>query len=90
MDKHISERKHAKKRAIQRYDFRYNKQDRRNLIDIIQYKSKEHGIVIDAKCQTNRITKILLSYKGDQYYVVYDKKRKEIVTFLDTAWYTKD
>ena len=75
--KHLSQRIHAKKRALQRYGVQLTTAQIFDLID--QIKSRDAILV--AK-QTLRV-KVYLVTHGDRYMVaVYDRKRKEIITFL--------
>lgn len=71
--KHIAQRIHAKKRAKERYGVDFTTSDLKNLIDKIQNRK---ALLIEK--QSLRLS----VFKVDIYYVVYDKKRKEIVTFL--------
>lgn len=87
--KHLSLRKHAKRRAQQRCGLAFNKTDRRNILSIIQCQSSEFGKVLASKKQTNSKTEILLSYKDNKYFLIYDKNRKEVITFLKPEWFKK-
>lgn len=73
-----SQIKHAIKRAKQRFDLCLTKQ---NLIEIVRNIQNNIDCVFIKK-QSNRISLFVITYKDQQYRVVYDKERKSIVTFL--------
>ena len=75
--KRSSERKHAKKRARQRYKLLINKAILEELINNIQNNKGEF-----IYRSSNRATIWKLVCKGKDVLVVYDKLRAQIVTFL--------
>ena len=68
---------HAKRRALERYDLDINRKSRMGIISLIQ-----NNHTIERKKQSNRVTIHTLNYNGKIIKVVYDKDRKNIVTFL--------
>ena len=77
MDKAKSQRIHAKRRALQRYDISLNREDLEKIIQLIQTGK---GRCIEK--QSNTRTIFIVEYKGKDCKVVYDKLRKNICTFL--------
>jgi hypothetical protein len=76
--KNICERIHAKRRAYQRYGLSFNRKDYFNIINLIKTgKSKQ----ICKQSNTRSIKKV--NYNNIDLYLVYDKLRGEIATFLD-------
>ena len=68
---------HAKKRALERYGLNLITKDLRQLVlDIQNGKSK----LIEQ--QSLRVSIREVEFNGEQVFVVYDSKRKSIVTFL--------
>lgn len=72
-----SERRHAKKRAFERYGLVLNKFDFQTIILRIQTNKAKF-----IERQTNRITIWELTVHDILCRVVYDKQRKQIVSFL--------
>ena len=78
LSKKIAERKHGTKRALQRYSIHLTRQIRTQIIGKIQHKD---GVFIGKI--SNRMTIWKISTPDcSEVIVVYDKKRKELVTFL--------
>lgn len=77
MDKKLAQRIHAKYRAQQRYGLSLNRHDLRRLVDQIQAGNAQ---VI--KRSSLRVSVLELAIDGLVFRVVYDHKRKNIVTFL--------
>ena len=76
MRKKKCQRKHAKRRALERYGIEYNEEDLRLIRKLIsEGKSKSTK-------QSNRVRIHELEYMGENIKIVYDKIRKEIVSFL--------
>jgi len=72
-----SERIHAKQRFLERYGLDFNRHVRREFERLIICNQ---GYLVEK--QSNRITVYDVIYEGKVYRVVYDKKRKTIVTAL--------
>lgn len=75
--KALAQRLHAKKRASQRFGLALTTADLRQIAESIR-----RGNSTPIERQSNRVTLHRVEFKGEQYRVVYDRKRKEIVTFL--------
>lgn len=80
MNKRDQERKHFKKRLLQRYNLTLTDTDCECLIGKIKNNDKKE-VKFLAK-QSNRITVHLVVYKNTEIVLVYDKMRKQIVTAL--------
>ena len=80
MNKKEQERKHFKKRILQRYDLTLTDNDCEFLIGKIKNNDKKE-VKFLAK-QSNRITVHLVVYKNTEIVLVYDKLRKQVVTAL--------
>lgn len=72
-----NERKHAERRLWERYQIVYTDQVRKALLNCIQ-----NGNASEIIKQSNRLRKYKLLYNSILLHIVYDRKRKEIVTFL--------
>lgn len=79
-----SERIHAHRNALLRYGISYGQKMRKGLIEKIQ-----RGEAIFLESTSNRARNFAVSYEGEVYPVVYDKQRKEIVTFLPREYLDK-
>ncbi|NMB91712.1 hypothetical protein GYA37_02600 [candidate division WWE3 bacterium] len=86
LSKKQSQKIHAKKRAVERYGVSFNSKDILQLVKAIQNEKAEFVEKI-----SNRQTKFKVFVpeelknkcpKHSEVLVIYDKKRKEIVTFL--------
>jgi len=77
MDKKQSERIHAKRRALERYDLNFTKTIRNQIKSKIQ---KNDGTFLYR--QSRRVTVWQVAYEDILLKVVYDTLRGEIVTFL--------
>jgi hypothetical protein len=73
----IDLRKHAKRRAFERYGLELNKADYNACVKIIQDAQSEPILE-----QSNTRTWHKIKYKDKEALVVYDRKRHGIVTFL--------
>ena len=71
-------RDHARRRANQRYGVSINDAKRRKIINLIH--SGKVGQFV--KRLSLRITEWEIPLDGETFRVLYDKKRKDIVTFL--------
>lgn len=84
LTKKAASRKHAKRRAYERFGIELKTQDIRQFVDDIQ-KQKEN--VSFVKALSNRVSCWKVSFNVDkQAYALYDKSRKVIVTFLPTTF----
>ena len=72
-----SQRKHAKLRALQRYDIDFTRTEHDALVRRIQ---NGEGQFVER--QSHRISVFKIDVQGQTVKVVYDKQRKTIVTFL--------
>jgi len=81
MSKRISKTKaqkiHFKYRVKQRYGLDINRLQRIEIIKMIQ-----HGEAKFLNHQSRRVSKFIVEFKGTQMIVIYDKKRKTLVTAL--------
>lgn len=77
MNKKRSEREHAKRRALERYDLTFTKAIRYALLDKIK---RSEGTFLFR--QSRRISIWEVEHENKKYRIVYDRNRKEIVTFL--------
>jgi putative lipase involved disintegration of autophagic bodies len=73
--KRTDQKRHAKKRAEQRYGLNLNSKDYIKLCELAK-----KAIILVKQSLTRSIRKII--YKDIEYFVVYDKSRKQIATFL--------
>lgn len=71
---------HAKRRALERYGLHANAAVRRELVSKIRNQEAEL-----LERQSLRVGKYKLEHDGEEYTVIYDRKRKTIVTFLPRA-----
>ena len=70
---------HAKKRAKERFEIALNTTDYKSIISLIR---EDNPSVKHLYKQSNRISVKQISYNDKVVYVVYDKIRHTIVTFL--------
>ncbi len=77
MNKYKRVKRHLRKRMQQRLGLRLHKHRHQEMISQIQ-----NGVAKFIKRQSNRITLWILEVEGNQVKVVYDSKRKQIVTVL--------
>lgn len=75
MEKHLAQRIHAKKRLQERMNVTVNRSDYRKLLDMILT-----GKAIYLGRRSNRISFFRLDIEPEPIKVVYDSKRKTIVT----------
>ena len=80
MDKKKSERIHAKRRALERYDLDFTKKIRNQLLDKIK---RSDGTFLFR--QSRRVSVWEVEHENKKYQIVYDRNRKEIVTFLPSG-----
>ena len=77
MTKKAAQRVHATRRAYERYGLDLHRRDIDALVRMIQ---RGNGVCIGKS--SNRVTLWELEYAGNRLPVVYDRKRKTIVTVL--------
>lgn len=77
MDKAQSQAKHAKRRALERYDLELSDRDLREIVRLIQAGKAQKTLK-----QSHRVTVCWLQFQGKTIKVVYDKSRKSIASFL--------
>lgn len=77
LTKKTSQSMHARKRAIERFGLKYNRFVRKELVKMIQNGKAEF-----IEKQSNRVSKWRILYDGRWIDVIYDGRRKTIVTFL--------
>jgi hypothetical protein len=75
--KKTNQRNHARKRAGERYELGFRKDERKYFVREIQ-----GGRAVFLEKSSHRVSKFAVKYEGEWYPVVYDKNRKEIITFL--------
>ena len=81
LTKTMSERWHAKRRFKERFGIKINRFDLREIIKNI--RNNKYKVF---KNQSNRITIFRGEVKKINVLIVYDKKRKTIVTFLEDKY----
>jgi hypothetical protein len=79
--KATSQRAHAKRRAMERYDLHFDEATRQTFVKLIR-----GGKTRAVRRQSLRVVIHDLEWKGTTYRVVYDTQRHEIVTFLLPDW----
>jgi hypothetical protein len=77
MTKLHAQRRHAKLRAQERYGLSLNRIDLREIAGLIQ-----QGKAVFLRRQSLRVSHWLVEVGGKSARVVYDRKRKTVVTFL--------
>lgn len=77
-----NQRIHAKKRAEERFGIQLNKSKRKELIKMILNGNARHLEKI-----SNRLSKFRVKFEDTLMDLVYDKSRKNIVTFLLPEWH---
>ena len=75
-------RVHAKVRADERFAIEFTKEKRRELISLIQQSGKSPDKCCFIAKQSNSRSVYVCEFDGMLCKLIYDKKRKEIVTFL--------
>lgn len=75
--KKLCQRKHAQRRAFERYDFPFTRMQRKEIVSIIQ-----RGEALFMRKCSNRVSEFIVSYGDKKMRVLYDRKRHEIITFL--------
>ena len=81
-DKAKAQRRHAKTRALQRYDLDLSREDLEELVRQIQLGKAE--FILRQSC---RVSFFAVELRGQKFPVVYDKQRKTIVTVLPCEGY---
>jgi len=76
-DKRTCQTIHFKKRFLERYGIDPNRHMRREMLEMIQ---RRECVILDT--QSCRISVLDIMFGGRHYPVVYDKKRKSLVTVL--------
>lgn len=76
----LKQRKHSLKRLKQRYNTDFKREDIKNIIDLIL--NHEAKRIPDLEKHKNNQTLYLVKYNDNDLVVSYDKKQKEIATFL--------
>jgi len=76
--KSTCQKKHFKRRATERFGLDINKQIQKEIIARI----KKNQTVMLFK-QSNRVSHYLITYKGVDFVVVYDRHRGNLVTALE-------
>ena len=75
--KKVCEQWHAKKRALERFDISFTKNDRKELIQNIQ-----NGVYPIIYRQSKRVYHYSVNLNGKPARLVYDRKRKAPITFM--------
>ncbi len=81
-------KKHAKRRAEERFDFKINRDDYKDACRCLSEQKKIRGCLplkFIRKCGDNR-SMWLVGISGKEVIAVYDKKRKAIATFMPKEW----
>jgi hypothetical protein len=84
MNKTTSQKIHAVKRYKERYGVRLSNQVYSELIALVQ-----SGAATTIIKQSNRVSIRQIEYKSKEYFFVYDRRRKTIVTFLTKEMVTE-
>lgn len=77
MEKNVAQRAHAKRRASERYDLAVNRETLRSWVTLIQTEQAEK-----LEERSLRVAKYKIMHNDEAIIVVYDRKRKTIVTCL--------
>lgn len=77
MNKKRALRVHAKRRAQSRYGLTINKFRRRQIICLVQGRK---GVFL--KEHSKRVSEWKIVFEGKELRLLYDRNRKEIITFL--------
>lgn len=72
-----AQNRHAKRRAMERYEIDLNRHKRLEIVHMIQT-----GKAQLVRKQSHRVTIFSLQYEGKEVVVVYDGQRKTLATFL--------
>lgn len=78
------QRRHAKQRARDRFNIKFDTKMRKRLITEIQAPKSRYVEFFEKQSHRVSIWKIL--WEGEEVAIVYDRMRKEIVTFMPFAW----
>ena len=73
------QRQHAKNRAFQRFGAELNRNDLREVVDLIQTGKAAH---IERQSQRVSVFRVFVTKFNQDAYAVYDRSRNEVVTFL--------
>lgn len=79
--KAVSQREHFHRRVSGRFGLELDGEDRRRIIEDIQ---RGRAKFVDR--QSLRVTRWLITREGVEFIVVYDSRRKELVTALPPSW----
>lgn len=79
LSKKAAQNKHAKKRAEERFGIKLNKTDIHQIVTCIQEKRDNVAFV---KALSNRVSVWKIDFNNAVALALYDKHRKNIVTFL--------
>lgn len=82
-DKSIYQRFHTRGAARNRYGLRLSTEDLKTMVDIIM--DKDPCTCLKVFNQSNRVSRYVIKWKSAWLPVVYDRHRKNIVTFLPRA-----
>lgn len=77
--KALNQVRHARLRALQRYNVELMDSDIRTIVAMIQ-----DGRARPIERQSRRLTMFCVRYRSVQMYPIFDRTRKTIVTFLTT------
>lgn len=80
MDKKNTQMRHARQRAIQRYDIEFDQKTHTTFLQAIQSGNAKKAVKLWK--QSNRVSIFKVWFDGRWIPVVYDSQRKQIVTFL--------
>lgn len=69
--------KHTKRRAKERYGLHLKEEDIKNIVNLIQKQKAEYILT-----ESLRVTWWIVHYLGKELKVLYDKKRKTLITVL--------
>jgi len=75
-----AQRRHAQRRAKERYGLEFSGKIRRAFLKTI--RDGEAELVL---YQSNRVSIYKIVYEGRDFYVIYDYKRFEIISFLTSG-----
>ena len=73
-----NQRYHAKVRALQHYEVKLTNLDLEKMAEIYRHSPS----TIYLRKQSNRVSKAIITYNGQVYPIVYDKKRHQLITIL--------
>lgn len=89
MKKSSSQKTHFTKRCLQRCGFKFSNETMNNIVWGISSKLTTEQLsaigiedLVFIEKQSNRVSKWGMKFRGIQYYIVYDRLRKTLVTIL--------